>query len=802
MTKKQFNQTLFYLLIACAGLLLLVAFTPSLVSILPRDMSFNRAEAERIGEKYLQMWGYTPADYDVQTTFEIRKDLLRHIELQFKPEERADALKQLPVYYWQVRWRRPEDYRPAPGIISGRFPENYREIVVQFDHHGGPVAFWIDQDEDTLQASLSDSAARAMADSVLQARFGEKAGRYELARTRNSLLSEHIEHHFSYTYSELAAGLQQHVNIRVTGQRISKFALQYNPATTAQDEKTHAIEMIPLFLLMALLTIICIIVLIRRLRIDAVNFQYAAVPAAIIALSTMVMINIDNSRPDIIFLIIGTLLSSGVTALAMGVAAATGESILRQVASDKLLTLDALYHGRVRHRIMAQALLRGLSLGIGLAGFVTLIIKLTSVFHPVSLVDWCAHLTKEANTIPFLYSMVLVSAEVLWWQFAVLLVLVPLFLRSTQKFLWITTPIGFIIAASLQNQVSYPSDPLGLTLAITFVMGIYFTAIFLRFDFITALVTHFTFAIILSAMRLCAIHQSTFVLSGWLLLAMPLGLLLFAAWAWRVPKSMDELRNYLPRQAVKIIENDRLKRELEIAQRVQLSFLPKSNPQIEGLEIASICIPANEVGGDYYDFIKLDAHRLGFAIGDVSGKGISAAFYMTLTKGFLRSLSRMKWSPREVLTEINTLFYESVDRGHFISLVFGIIDLKKRTISFARAGHTPLIWQRRDNERFEHLSPPGIALGLEPGDVFKEIIKEQTIKIESGDRFILYTDGFSEAMNPISGEFGEERLEQAIRRNASIPAKELLQKIIAQVQHFVGQHPQHDDMTMVIIRVL
>jgi len=472
------------------------------------------------------------------------------------------------------------------------------------------------------------------------------------------------------------------------------------------------------------------------------------------------------------------------------------------VASDKLLTMDALYHGRVRHRIMAQALLRGLSLGIGLAGMVTLVIKLTSVFRPVSLVDWCAYLTKEANTIPFLYSMVHVSTEVLWWQFAVILVLVPLFLRYTQKFLWITLPLGLIIATSLQYQVSYPSDPLGLTLAITFLLGISFTAIFLRYDFMTVLVTHFTYAILLSAIRLCAIQHSTFLLSGWLLLTIPLGLLLFAAWAWRIPKTMDDLRNYLPRQAVKIIENDRLKRELEIAQKVQLSFLPKSNPQMDGLEIASICIPANEVGGDYYDFIQLDAHRLGFAIGDVSGKGISAAFYMTLTKGFLRSLSRMKWSPREVLTEINTLFYESVDRGHFISLVFGIIDLKKRVITFARAGHTPLIWQRRDNERFEHLSPPGIALGLEPGSVFKEIIKEQTIKIESGDRFILYTDGFSEAMNPISGEFGEERLEQAVRRNASIPAKELLQKIIAQVQHFVGQHPQHDDMTMVIIRVL
>ncbi len=802
MKKNVWGSSLFFILSAVLGMLLLVTLMPSLVTVLPRTMTMNRIEAERLGEKYLQSWGYTPSDYGVNTTFELRKDLLRYVELQFLPQDRQEAFQSLPVYYWQVRWRRPQDYHPMPGLGQGRFPENYTEVFVQFDHLGSLVAFWFEQEEDSLLTLLSDSTARVMADSVLRERLGDEAQLYEITRARNSTLSNRIEHLFSYTRTQPKSALQQQLNIGITGSRISKFAFQYNTATTGAAEKPRAIEMIPLLFTLALVAILCLVIFVRRLRIDAINFHYAAVPAGLIALCTMVMMNIESSRPEWIYLLFGTILSMGAVALAMAVAAGAGESILRQVASDKLLTLDSLFQRQARHRVMAQAILRGLCMGIGLAGLVTLAVRVTAVFVPVSLVDWSAALVKEASTIPFLYSLVRLCSEVLWWQFAVILVIVPLLLRYTQKSIWVILPTALVFAFAYQNQMTFPSDPVAVSMVIAFSLGAAFVAIFTRYDFITVLITHFSFVIILSAVRLCAIEHPSFELSGVLLLLIPLLLCGFALWAWKVPKRMEELRNYLPPHTVKIIENDRLKRELEIAQKVQMSFLPKSNPSMDGLEIASICIPASEVGGDYYDFIRLDEHRLGFAIGDVSGKGISAAFYMTLTKGFLRSLSRLNWSPRQVMIEINSLFYESVDRGHFISLVFGVIDLKKKVLTFARAGHNPIIWQRRDNERFERLSPPGIALGLEPGIVFSEIIQEQAIRIESGDRFVLYTDGFSEAMNPISGEFGEDRLDQSVRRNASVSAQELLEKIIAQVQHFVGQHPQHDDMTMVILHIL
>ncbi|MDZ7695106.1 MAG: PP2C family serine/threonine-protein phosphatase [Balneolaceae bacterium] len=128
--------------------------------------------------------------------------------------------------------------------------------------------------------------------------------------------------------------------------------------------------------------------------------------------------------------------------------------------------------------------------------------------------------------------------------------------------------------------------------------------------------------------------------------------------------------------------------------------------------MAAICKPAYETGGDYYDFIQLDDHRIAVAIGDVSGKGIQAAFYMTFTKGILHTLCRETESPAEVLKKANRLFYENARRGTFISLIYGIVDLRKKTFRFARAGHNPILHYAAQSQTMDLLQPSGIGLGL------------------------------------------------------------------------------------------
>jgi serine phosphatase RsbU (regulator of sigma subunit) len=231
-----------------------------------------------------------------------------------------------------------------------------------------------------------------------------------------------------------------------------------------------------------------------------------------------------------------------------------------------------------------------------------------------------------------------------------------------------------------------------------------------------------------------------------------------------------------------------------------LSLLPKTIPAFAGLDIASRCVPALEVGGDYYDFITFSKSRIGIVVGDVSGKGTEGAFYMTLTKGFLKAVTRAMESPAQILSEANALFYENVDRGNFITVLYAVFDTAEQVVTIARAGHNPALMKRAGSPAGEFLQPSGIALGLEPGEVFGKAIEELKVPFGPGDLFVLTTDGFSEAMNPKGEEYGENRLMAVVQENADRPAAEILDAVLKSARGFAGRAKQHDDMTIVVVK--
>jgi phosphoserine phosphatase RsbU/P len=241
-------------------------------------------------------------------------------------------------------------------------------------------------------------------------------------------------------------------------------------------------------------------------------------------------------------------------------------------------------------------------------------------------------------------------------------------------------------------------------------------------------------------------------------------------------------------------------KELEIARKVQMSLLPKTDPVVEGFDIAGICIPALEVGGDYYDFVSLGGRKIGIAVGDVSGKGVPAAIYMTLTKGILQSHAEDNVSPRRVLSKVNSLMYRTIDRNSFVSMFYAILDPAARKIKFARAGQCPVIVAQRTGEQGTFLTPRGMALGLEMGKVFDSVMEEQELDVLSGDVFVFYTDGFTEARTAQGEEFGEERLVGSISHHRTKSATGIIRAICDDVQSFTAGHPQHDDMTMVVVK--
>ena len=249
-----------------------------------------------------------------------------------------------------------------------------------------------------------------------------------------------------------------------------------------------------------------------------------------------------------------------------------------------------------------------------------------------------------------------------------------------------------------------------------------------------------------------------------------------------------------------LTEQERLQRELEIARRVQQSLLPQQNPRVNGLDIDGVCIPATEVGGDYYDFFPIDDHTLGIAIADVTGKGTSASFYMAVVKGMMLSLVSIFTSPKQLLVELNRRLYGVMDRTMFVTMTYAVVDLKKRRLTFARAGHNALIVRNAEKSDVDCFIPPGLGIGLDEGSLFAKEISEEHIQLKRGDILILYTDGISEAMNAQKEEFGEHRLVNCVKEVDHQNAHTVRENIIRTVMDFVEDTPQHDDMTMVILK--
>lgn len=253
-------------------------------------------------------------------------------------------------------------------------------------------------------------------------------------------------------------------------------------------------------------------------------------------------------------------------------------------------------------------------------------------------------------------------------------------------------------------------------------------------------------------------------------------------------------------------EKKRLEEELRIARQIQMSLLPRGPLAFPGISVTALCVPAREVGGDYYDFFPLGDRQLGVLIADVSGKGTSAALYMAELKGLVLSLSQIYRSPRQMLMEVNRIISENLDTRSFITMTYGVLDLVEGVLTFARAGHTPLLYLPSGDQATgaQVLTPSGIVVGLRiPGanEKFADLLEEERVQLQEGDVFVLFTDGITEAMNRESELFGETRLAALVSEHGHLDAAELRERILREIESFVGGADQHDDMTMILMKV-
>ncbi len=247
-------------------------------------------------------------------------------------------------------------------------------------------------------------------------------------------------------------------------------------------------------------------------------------------------------------------------------------------------------------------------------------------------------------------------------------------------------------------------------------------------------------------------------------------------------------------------EKKRLDHDLEIARDIQRILLPAEAPAVNGFEISGINVPARQVSGDYFDYIKVDDQRLGVAIADVSGKGVPASLIMAICRSVLRSQAAQNPSPADVLKKVNRQLYPDIKEDMFISMAYLILDHAHNGVILSRAGHDAPLLYKSSSQTVTPLKPPGMVLGIDSGNVFDRLTSDVAVPLERDDCLVLYTDGVTEAIDTEGDEFGVERMIESVRASAMNGAPAIVTRLIDDVRNFVGSQPQNDDITLIAIR--
>jgi len=260
---------------------------------------------------------------------------------------------------------------------------------------------------------------------------------------------------------------------------------------------------------------------------------------------------------------------------------------------------------------------------------------------------------------------------------------------------------------------------------------------------------------------------------------------------FRLEKAYEELQQ----AQVSLVEKERIERELRLAWEIQQSMLPREVPSLRGFEFGARIVPARVVGGDFYDFIPLDADKIGIAVGDVSGKGLPAAMFMATTRTAMRVAATQTHAPEEALLAVNNHLLEMSDTGMFVTLLYGVLDRNTGRFDYGRAGHeVPLVC-----EPSGCINPLLFRIGQPLGIVKDPAIDRQRLTLVSGQTLLVFTDGATDAIDESCSRFGLQRLRCALAGCCRLQAQAICDHLIEQVMTYQKNLHQHDDVTLVAV---
>lgn len=510
----------------------------------------------------------------------------------------------------------------------------------------------------------------------------------------------------------------------------------------------------------------------------------------------------QGAIPDygVILIALGAFLGLGLLFSAMAVIVfATADSLCQEAFPRKKYSFTLLRQGLIKNKLVGKSFSRGLAGGFFMVLVFTALYGLTdrtlSSFYDEAVVSLSAVRGVAATIHHPILSVI--SAIVAVFVF----ILVPgawLKLRRTPE--WLIIILLTLIASPFFMFQPESANPY-ITYILRFALILIPVFIFLRYDILSSSITLISYAMVMLGLQLLIIPGAADLFFMLVIAALLSGLMLVAYVGLSSTVDYNELPDMEPEYIKRLAREQRIEKEFELAREVHDSFLASARPNVAGYDIASSCKTAYEVGGDYYDFITLDEHKTLIVIADVSGKGVKAAFYMTLIKGYLQSVSEQTDDVATIIKTVNRLFYANSPRGTFITALAGVLDTQTNTFTFVRAGHDPLYLLGESQRGLLVYKPMGFALGMARPEVFNANLETSRIEIKDEKPLILFTDGYPESFNLNRQQLGEKRLQKIILESyeRSSTSAQLLNGIRKRVASFVSGARQHDDMTMIVI---
>ncbi len=738
----------------------------------------------------------------------------------------------IPSYYWQVSWISTEDHEEA-SITMDSYLQPYGVTVFRTIHStaGSLQRFHIENRRETehrtyVAPNMPEDPDGGIPDFQNLSQGPLQAEIPEHRHLRNLLQGSVWDNYMmsvDSTYQSVRHGEPLHnavlvpqaeifghvprVMVRINHEGLLLGIDQdiYISGYEASDtEATYGFIRIIIYIVAALLLFALFIRRIFHRLVDLRGASINGALAAILFLIHMTHVLIQGSAFAMIdqqfFQIIALILIMIVTSVFFGIfifmIAGLGESMTREIWPEKITSLSLVRMGYVNNRLVGNALSAGVLGAFILLGFASILYTISDHSYLNLLDDHLFY--ADSYLLPAWH----IFAQSLLWTFLIAAGLFACFISwvAINKKHTLLLLAGGGVALSLMTPFHITTPDSSLIFAIIIPLGIAATWIFLRQDILALSISLLLFFAAWLTVDSRVVSGSPDALLGWTILGVMILLLAAGVWVAEYGKTYDHIPELTPKYILEIAREQRVERELEIAHQVHQSFLPVDLPKLDGVEVAASCQAAFDVGGDYYDVIPVDDHRMAFVIGDVSGKGIQAAFFMTMVKGIFQSLVKEIPEPIPLLTRMNRLFYDNARRGSFISICYALIDVRDGTLRYVRAGHNPAIFIRAEEKKAELIRSTGLAIGLTRSSDFEHSLEEVTLTLKPGDGLIFYTDGVTEASDPSRQMFGEDRLMAEVQKKRGMDAETLLQQLTKSLQRYTSFTPLSDDMTMVVIR--